>query len=111
LCGVSFEQVRNGPWLLVDHLMPAVRDDLDGYVAPAVIPQSLRNGGVEWRHRMVAAWQRDGIVARLVTSEPRLRMDYALTDFGATLKPVLDGMASWAKHHHRRFGATILPTP
>jgi DNA-binding HxlR family transcriptional regulator len=55
--------------------------------------------------------QRDGIVMRLVASEPRLRVDYALTDFGATLRPVLDGMATWAKRHHRRFGATILPTP
>jgi DNA-binding HxlR family transcriptional regulator len=55
--------------------------------------------------------QRDGLVVRMVASEPRLRVDYGLTDFGATLRPVLDGMASWAKRHHRRFGATILPTP
>jgi DNA-binding HxlR family transcriptional regulator len=55
--------------------------------------------------------QRDGIVLRIVAGEPRLRVDYALTEFGATLRPVLDGMASWAKRHHRRFGATILPTP
>jgi DNA-binding HxlR family transcriptional regulator len=55
--------------------------------------------------------QRDGIVVRIVASEPRLRVDYALTDFGATLRPVLDGMANWAKRHHRRIGATILPTP
>jgi DNA-binding HxlR family transcriptional regulator len=55
--------------------------------------------------------QRDGIVMRIVAGEPRLRVDYALTDFGATLRPVLDGMATWAKRHHRRFGVTILPTP
>ena len=51
--------------------------------------------------------ERDGIVTRTVTSEPRLRVDYALTDFGATLRPILDAMASWAKRHQRRFGATI----
>jgi DNA-binding HxlR family transcriptional regulator len=41
--------------------------------------------------------QRDGIVTRIVADEPRLRVDYALTDFGATLRPILDAMASWAK--------------
>jgi len=55
--------------------------------------------------------ERDGIVTRTVTGEPRLRVDYALTDFGATLRPVLDGLASWAKRYHRRLGATIVPTP
>jgi DNA-binding HxlR family transcriptional regulator len=55
--------------------------------------------------------ERDGIVTRIVTSEPHLRVEYAVSDFGATLRPVLDGMASWGKRHHRRFGATILPTP
>ena len=55
--------------------------------------------------------QRDGIVMRIVANQPPLRVDYALTDFGATLRPVLEGMATWAKRHHRRFGVTILPTP
>jgi DNA-binding HxlR family transcriptional regulator len=51
--------------------------------------------------------ERDGIVERTVTSEPRIRVDYGLTEFGTTLGPSLDAMASWAKRHHRRFGATI----
>jgi DNA-binding HxlR family transcriptional regulator len=55
--------------------------------------------------------QRDGIVARIVVGEPRVRVDYALTPFGETLKPVMNAMAGWAKRHHRRFGATIAPTP
>jgi DNA-binding HxlR family transcriptional regulator len=52
--------------------------------------------------------ERDGIVTRTAMGE---RVVYLLTDFGATLRPVLDGMASWAKRHHRRLGATVLPTP
>jgi DNA-binding HxlR family transcriptional regulator len=51
--------------------------------------------------------ERDGIVERTVTGEPRIRVDYALTELGTTLGPSLDAMASWAKRHHRRFGATI----
>jgi DNA-binding HxlR family transcriptional regulator len=52
--------------------------------------------------------ERDGIVERRVIGEPRVRVDYGLTELGMTLKPSLDALASWAKRHHRRFGATIL---
>jgi DNA-binding HxlR family transcriptional regulator len=54
--------------------------------------------------------QRDGIVTRTVVGEPRIRVDYGLTEFGVTLRPSLDAMASWAKRHHRRFGATLVTT-
>lgn len=50
----------------------------------------------------------DGIVERRVIGEPRIRVDYGLTEFGMTLRPSLDAMASWAKQHRRRFGATIM---
>jgi hypothetical protein len=55
--------------------------------------------------------ERDGLVARTVVAEPHRQVDYRLTTFGATLRPALNEMAAWAKRHHRRFGATILPTP
>jgi len=51
--------------------------------------------------------ERNGIVERTVTGAPRIRVDYGLTDFGMTLGPSLDAMASWAKQNHRRFGTTI----
>jgi DNA-binding HxlR family transcriptional regulator len=51
--------------------------------------------------------ERNGIVERTIRNEPRVRVEYGLTEFGMTLGPSLDAMASWAKRHHRRFGATI----
>ena len=54
--------------------------------------------------------ERDGLLARTVVGEPHRQVDYRLTAFGATLRPALNEMAAWAKRHHRRFGATILPT-
>lgn len=54
--------------------------------------------------------QRDGVVSRTVVGEPRIRVDYGLTEFGITLRPSLDAMANWAKRHHRHFGATITPS-
>lgn len=52
--------------------------------------------------------ERDGIVERRVIAQPRVRVDYGLTEFGRTLRPSLDALADWAKRHHRRFGVTIL---
>jgi DNA-binding HxlR family transcriptional regulator len=51
--------------------------------------------------------ERDGLVARHVTSAPHLRTDYRLTAFGETLRPVMNEMAAWAKRHHGRLGATL----
>ena len=51
--------------------------------------------------------ERDGLVSRAAFSEPRLQVEYCLTEFGATLRPALNEMAGWAKRHHRRFGATL----
>jgi DNA-binding HxlR family transcriptional regulator len=54
--------------------------------------------------------ERDGLVRRTVTSAPHLQVDYRLTEFGATLRPALNELASWAKRHHRRFGVVLAPT-
>ena len=52
--------------------------------------------------------ERDGIVERTVIGQPRIRVEYGLTELGTTLRPALDAMSSWAKSHHRRFGARIM---
>lgn len=51
--------------------------------------------------------ERDGLVVRRVSGEPPLRIDYRLTEFGETLRPVMNEMAAWAKRHHARLGATL----
>jgi DNA-binding HxlR family transcriptional regulator len=51
--------------------------------------------------------ERDGLLSRTVVGEPHLQVEYSLTVFGATLRPVLNEMAGWAKRHHGRFGATL----
>lgn len=51
--------------------------------------------------------ERDGIISRTVR-EGRVRtVEYAFSDFGRTLRPVLDALASWAKDHHRQVGAIL----
>ena len=40
-----------------------------------------------------------GIVTRSVVSEKPFRVEYALTDRGADLEPVIDTMRTWGKDH------------
>ncbi|PTY02095.1 transcriptional regulator [Opitutaceae bacterium EW11] len=43
--------------------------------------------------------ERDGIVTRTIHSQVPPRVDYALSDLGRTLLPVLDSMCLWGKQH------------
>ena len=50
------------------------------------------------------ALERDGVLTRTVRDERVRVVEYALSDFGMTLRPVMNVMAQWAKLHHRRLG-------
>ena len=64
-CRVSFEEIGDGRWLLVNDLVPAVRNDLDRHVAPTVIAQGSSDGGIERCHRMFATCEHDRHVDRV----------------------------------------------
>lgn len=46
-----------------------------------------------------------GLVGRRVHAEVPPRVEYWLTDLGATIKPVLDGLAGWAAAHGSEIAA------
>ncbi|HEV7164003.1 MAG TPA: helix-turn-helix domain-containing protein [Gammaproteobacteria bacterium] len=46
----------------------------------------------------------DGVIKRRVMDTPGVRVEYELTDFGRTLRPALNALASWGKAHHRDLG-------
>lgn len=48
----------------------------------------------------------DGVIRRRVQDTAPKRPEYELTDFGRTLRPALNALASWGKAHHRTMGAT-----
>ncbi|GAA3218861.1 helix-turn-helix domain-containing protein [Actinocorallia longicatena] len=56
-------------------------------VSPKMLTQTLR------------AMERDGLVARTVTPEVPVRVDYALTALGETLLPVMRAIKTWAETH------------
>ena len=55
--------------------------------------------------------QRDGIIRRVLRDRPAPNVEYELTELGRSLRPSLNGLASWGKTHHRELGVEILPAP
>lgn len=49
----------------------------------------------------------DGVIRRTVRDTPAIRVEYELTQFGRTLRPALNALASWGKSHHRAMGVEI----
>ncbi|MCB0166222.1 MAG: helix-turn-helix transcriptional regulator [Anaerolineae bacterium] len=45
--------------------------------------------------------ERDGLVNRTVYPEVPPKVEYALSEFGETLKPILDMIAQWGTANHR----------
>lgn len=59
-----------------------LRKDLDG-ISQKVLTDSLRS------------MEEDGLITRTVYPEVPPRVEYALSDLGKSLKPILDSMAAW----------------
>jgi DNA-binding HxlR family transcriptional regulator len=51
----------------------------------------------------------DGVVHREVYPEVPPRVEYSLTDYGRTLRPVTDVMCEWGTRHLRRTGRRCEP--
>ena len=65
--------------------------DLDG-ISQKVLTDSLRS------------LEQDGLVTRTVYAEVPLRVEYALSDLGLSLKPVLDAMQNWGNGYKELIG-------
>ena len=59
-----------------------LRKDLDG-ISQKVLTDSLRS------------MEEDGLITRTVYPEVPPRVEYALSDLGISLKPILDSMVAW----------------
>ena len=57
------------------------------------------------------ALEEDGLISRQVFAEVPLRVEYSLTDFGRTLIPVLEAIATWGRHLAEQEGQQKEVTP
>jgi DNA-binding HxlR family transcriptional regulator len=48
-----------------------------------------------------------GLIARRMTQQKPLAVEYSLTEFGATMIPPLRGMCRWAGRHRARVSAAV----
>jgi DNA-binding HxlR family transcriptional regulator len=53
--------------------------------------------------------ERDGVVRRVVHPEVPPRVEYSLSDYGETLRPLTDLMCTWGKAHSRRLATAAAP--
>jgi DNA-binding HxlR family transcriptional regulator len=83
-------------WLLTDrkHRFSEFQAAIPA-VAHKVLSQQLRQ------------LEADGVIRRSVRDTPSIRVEYELTQFGRTLRPALNALASWGKAHHRAMGVEI----
>jgi DNA-binding HxlR family transcriptional regulator len=91
--------VIGGRWkiLIIYHLYEGVsrfnelRRALDG-ISQRVLARQLRE------------LERDSVVARKVYDQSPPRVEYALTDFGRTLEPVMGQLCEWGEAFEQRLG-------
>ena len=67
-----------------------LRRSISGGITAKMLTQQLRE------------LEQDGLVTRTVYPEVPPRVEYRLSDFGQTLRPVLDAIASWGTEHNSR---------
>lgn len=65
-----------------------LKKNLDG-ISQKVLTDSLRS------------MEEDGLITRTVYAEVPPRVEYALSDFGLTLKPILDSMVAWGNAYKK----------
>ena len=67
-----------------------LRRDLEG-ISQKVLTDSLRS------------MEEDGILTRTVYPEVPLRVEYALSGLGQSLRPIIEAMAEWGQNYKDRF--------
>jgi len=75
--------LRVRPWRFNE-----LRNDLKG-ISQKVLTDNLR------------AMEDDGIITRTVYPEVPPRVEYALSDLGETVRPILDSMETWGKSYQK----------
>jgi DNA-binding HxlR family transcriptional regulator len=77
---------------LIFHLMPGTRRFSE-------LARALKGVTQKMLTQQLREMERDGLVARRVYAQVPPRVEYSLTDLGASLHPVVDAMCRWGEAH------------
>src|SRR4051794_6587787 len=70
---------------------------LDGPQRHSELARRIAGGSQKMLTQTLRGLERDGLVTRTVTASVPVRVDYALTDTGRDLGPLLHGIKEWAE--------------
>lgn len=70
--------------------------------------QRLLNGiGSKMLSRELQHLEINGLITRTVQNTKPVTVEYALTEYGKSLKPLLDEMARWGQEHKKRIAKEV----
>ncbi len=97
--------VLGGKWkpLILWHL------SLEGSLRFGQLKKSIPTITQKMLTQQLRELESDGMVRRTVFAQVPPRVDYALTDFGQGVTPLLKQMYRWGKDYERQFGTTPEP--
>ena len=90
-------EVIGGMWKVI-----VVRELLTGTKRYSELHRGLRHATHKMLAQQLRQLERDGIVDRKVYPQVPPKVEYSLTAYGKTLKPVLKAMCAWGTKHSRR---------
>ena len=77
---------------------------LDGKLRFGELRRKLPNCTERMLTTQLRELEEDGLLTRTVYAEVPPRVEYELTAFGASLRPILLGMCEWGQRYKRRLG-------
>lgn len=66
------------------------------------LKRALRGITAKMLTQQLRELEKDGLITRFVYPEVPPKVEYALSEFGATLKPILEQIAQWGVRHHEQ---------
>lgn len=82
-----------------------LRDLMPGTKRFGELKKSVGNVSQKVLTAQLRAMEESGLVHREVYAEVPPRVEYALTDLGRSLKPIMDSMVVWGAAYKAQFGA------
>ena len=98
LCPVArTAEIVSGKWTLL-----IIRDLTTGTKRFSELERSLVGISPKTLSERLTALEREGVLQRRTYAEVPPKVEYSLTDYGRTLRPLTDLMCAWGQRHMRR---------